>query len=353
MKRASNSVDKTVQDAQNDIEGYIDTGGGYTLIGAGVMFGVSFIIFAAALIGWYRLLILLMVILSVFMLIGWIIWGVLSITSVFVDDLCTAMKGYLNDRYSSDLKDLIPCLDPKAAVEVMHEARQMVIAGVRAVNNELEEYAGSNKYLRYLCSKYVKMSLDELCTSETPFYDQDYTKFTCEARYNGKLKSLEADKDGVVYAYPDAYCPFPTGFYSVEIGDFGEPAPKGLRALRCPFKSKLDDGSANTFGLGQCYTQRQIPYDVFDKKTSTARLAGNIVNIIPDVEGLLRCELVNTAFSRMVGPCDNMAEALASLWAGFLLVAIGYFCLWVSAIVVISRIRFYDEYCEDANPNKV
>merc|ERR1711966_570385 len=74
MKVAADAVDKVVQDAQTDIEAAIDSGGGYTLIAAGVMFGVSFIVFAAALIGFWRLLILLMVILSVFLILGWIVW---------------------------------------------------------------------------------------------------------------------------------------------------------------------------------------------------------------------------------------------------------------------------------------
>jgi len=350
MKTAAAAVDDVVQKAQKDIEAAIDQGGGYTLIAAGVMFGVTFIVFAAALIGFWRLLILLMVILSVFLILGWIVWGVLSITSVFVDDLCTAMKGYLNDRYSSDLKDLIPCLDPKAAVEVMNQAREMVASGVASVNNDLEEYAGANAYLKYLCYNYVKINIEDLCSTlePTPFFDQSYTKFTCEAYNGGKLTGLPTASDGVVYAFPDAYCPYPTSYYSVKVGDFGEPAPKGLKQLRCPFTSELENGDPNKFGLAQCYTMKQIPKDIFDAGATSATSAQSIIDIIPGIEELLQCKLVENAFNRMVGPCDDMAAALASLWAGFLLVAMGYFLIWVSSIVIITRLHHYNEKCTDA-----
>ncbi|MDP4706729.1 MAG: hypothetical protein NWR94_00770, partial [Cyanobium sp. MAG_237] len=93
--------------------------------------------------------------------------------------------------------------------------------------DELEEYAGSNAYLKYLCYQYVKIKMVDLCTEPTPFFEQDYTKFTCEAYKLNKLTGLKADNDGVTYAYPNAFCPYPTSYYSVEVGDFGEPAPKG------------------------------------------------------------------------------------------------------------------------------
>jgi len=58
------------------------------------------------------------------------------------------MKGYLADPLSSDLSTLIPCLEPKTAVEIMNEARDMVRTAVISVNDKLEEYAGDNPYLK-------------------------------------------------------------------------------------------------------------------------------------------------------------------------------------------------------------
>jgi hypothetical protein len=49
----------------------------------------------------------------------------------------------------------------------------------------------------------------------------------------------------------------------------------------------------------------------------------------------------------MVGPCENMATALTNLYAGFLLVALGYFLTWVSTLVVISRLQYYKTGCTD------
>ena len=81
------------------------------MISAGVLFGVTFFVFAAAFIGWWRLLILITVILSVLMIVAWLVWGVVSIITVLVDDLCWAMQDYLDDAQASDLGDLIPCID--------------------------------------------------------------------------------------------------------------------------------------------------------------------------------------------------------------------------------------------------
>ena len=145
--------------------------------------------------------------------------------------------------------------------------------------------------------------------------------------------------------FPDAFCPYPTNFYSVPLGNFST----GLRPLRCPFKGYDDDGTVNEFAMGQCYTMKQLPSDVFDAKAKTAKLAQTVLDVVPMIESLLQCELVSTAFSRMVGPCDGMATALTSLYAGFLLVAMGYFLLWASTLVIISRLQYYRSYCVDAD----
>ena len=79
--------------------------------------------------------------------------------------------------------------------------------------------------------------------------------------------------------------------------------------------------TVNEFAMGQCYTMKQLPSDVFDAKAATAKLAQTVLDVVPMIESLLQCELVSTAFSRMVGPCDGMATALTSLYTGFLLVA--------------------------------
>ena len=357
LEEASGTVDKTAKDAKKDVDDAIDLGGGYTLIAAGVMFGVSFLVMAAGVIGWYRILILFVVILSLFLILGWIVWGALSITNVLIDDLCYAMKEYLNDKYASDLNDLIPCLDPKVAVEVMNKGREMVATGIASVNNKLEDFAGSNPYLKFICYNYVKMDMEKLCTEPTPFYTQRYSQFVCEARQNGKLATLKK-VDGVQYAYPKAFCPYPTSFYSVAVGDFGKPAPKGLRELRCPFKlydteADKESEKVNEFSAAQCYALRQIPYDVFDEGATTATVAQTLLDVIPKIGAVLYCDVVSTAFNRMVGPCDDMTDALTSLWAGFLLVSIGYFCIWVSAIVIISRLKYKEEYCTDGDAYKV
>lgn len=352
MKDAMKTVDNTVQDAQDQIEEYVDMSGLYVTIAAGVMFGITFIVFALGLIGFWRLLIFFTIILSIMMVVGWIVWGLLSLLTVFVDDLCWAMNDYLRDRYNSDLSELIPCMDPDVAVKTMNVAREQVATGIAAVNDQLEEYAGSNPYLKYLCYNYAKVPLKDLCTKPTIYHELSYSRFVCEAENKKKLKdkttwdSWDAQVNDLMM-FPDAFCPYPTDFYSVPLGNFST----GLRPLRCPFKGYDDDDmtQVNEFAMGQCYTMKQIPSDVFDAKAATANLAQTVLDIVPIIESLLQCELVSTAFSRMVGPCDGMATALTSLYTGFLLVAMGYFLLWASTLVIISRLQYYRSYCVDAD----
>ena len=352
MKDAMKTVDNTVQDAQDQIEEYVDMSGLYVTIAAGVMFGITFIVFALGLIGFWRLLIFFTIILSIMMVVGWIVWGLLSLLTVFVDDLCWAMNDYLRDRYNSDLSELIPCMDPDVAVKTMNVAREQVATGIAAVNDQLEEYAGSNPYLKYLCYNYAKVPLKDLCTKPTIYHELSYSRFVCEAENKKKLKdkttwdSWDAQVNDLMM-FPDAFCPYPTDFYSVPLGNFST----GLRPLRCPFKGYDDDDmtQVNEFAMGQCYTMKQIPSDVFDAKAATAKLAQTVLDVVPMIESLLQCELVSTAFSRMVGPCDGMATALTSLYTGFLLVAMGYFLLWASTLVIISRLQYYRSYCVDAD----
>ena len=125
LRDAAGNVDETIQDAQDQIDGVLKQASDIIVIAAGVMFGVTFFVFAAAFIGWWRLLILITVILSILMIVAWLVWGVVSIITVLVDDLCWAMQDYLDDAQASDLGDLIPCMDTKTAVETMNMARDV------------------------------------------------------------------------------------------------------------------------------------------------------------------------------------------------------------------------------------
>ena len=211
------------------------------VISAGVMFGVTFFVFAAAFIGWWRLLILITVILSILMIVAWLVWGVVSIITVLVDDLCWAMQDYLDDAQASDLGDLIPCMDTKTAVETMNMAREMSFNGIVEVNSFLEDFGAENPAQLYLCYQFVRMRLDDLCNSQNPYYGEEYSEFICKGYRNNELTGsdgLDTKDDNEVYAFPKASCPYPTHFYEVLIGNFAnEPTadPPGVRNLRCRF----------------------------------------------------------------------------------------------------------------------
>ena len=85
LRDAADNVDETIQDAQDQIDGVLKQASDVIVIAAGVMFGVTFFVFAAAFIGWWRLLILITVILSILMIVVRLVWGVVSIITVLVD----------------------------------------------------------------------------------------------------------------------------------------------------------------------------------------------------------------------------------------------------------------------------
>jgi hypothetical protein len=371
MDEALDTVEEAIEKAQDQIEAQLDAAGSLILAAAGAMFALSFVVFAAAFIGWWRLLILFIVVLSLGMVLAWIVWGIVAMVTTLVDDLCWAMQDYLDNPDSSDLGDLIPCMDAKTALDTMTLARSMSSLGIVGVNSFLEDYAGTNPYQNYMCYTYVKVRLDELCTEENEYFNDDFTLYVCKAYHNGELDDLEAEEDTHKYVWADAKCPFPTNSYKVKLGDFAnEPnnatAP-GVANLRCPFqgfeveldssgnevidingKPKANLSAPIAFSMGQCYAFRQIPSDMFDRSSYSAELAQGIIDIIPIIEGLLQCEFVDNAFARMVGPCEDMAAALTNLYTAFLLVSLGYFLTWASTLVVISRLQYYKTGCTDA-----
>ena len=188
------------------------------VISAGVMFGVTFFVFAAAFIGWWRLLILITVILSVLMIVAWLVWGVVSIIAVLVDDLCWAMQDYLDSSEASDLGDLIPCMDTKTAVKTMNMLREILLTVSSQMNEQIEKFGTDNPNQLYLCYQFVKMRLEDLCNSQNPYYGEEYSEFICKGYRNNELTGsdgLDTKDDNEVYAFPKAFCPYPTHFYQV------------------------------------------------------------------------------------------------------------------------------------------
>ena len=143
---AAATVDDAIQKAQDDLDEYLTLAGTIIAAAAGVMFGVAFFLAAASFIGYWRLLIFFIVLLSLLMILAWLVWGVVSIVTVLVDDLCWAMGDYLANPDGSDLGDLIPCMNAKTAVETMNMARSMVFTIITGINTELEDYAGADPY---------------------------------------------------------------------------------------------------------------------------------------------------------------------------------------------------------------
>ena len=98
-----------------------------------------------------------------------------------------------------------------------------------------------------------------------------------------------------------------------------------------------------------CYANRQIPSDIWTTYKASASAATGVKDIQTTLDNMLTCGFVDDALRAMGGPCDNMAAASYNLWVWFMLISMGYFMLWVGALVLISRLQYYNDYCRDSD----
>ena len=340
---AAQAVEKEAQNMQDLIDKSLEPAGLYITIIAGAIFGLSITMWALGFFGLFRLMIFFTIFISLMLILSWIIFGLMAIVATLVDDVCWAFEQYLIDPTNSDLSDFIPCMAAADAVEASNAAREQVVTAANYINEIIDTYASTNEYVKYVCLPYAKISMATLCTGTTPFYAQDYTKFVCDAYTKNLLTKLTADADGVVYAYPEADCTagYPTAMYTMGLSTFSTDAA----SIKCDFSSTSDP----IHGLGICYAYRQIPSDIWTTYKASASAATGVEDIQPILENMLTCGFVDDALRAMGGPCDNMAAASYNLWVGFMLISMGYFMLWVGALVLISRLQYYNDYCRDSD----
>jgi len=338
LKKAAATVNDVVADAETKIAEYIELGASFILLVSAVVLGLAVLGLLVVLVGWYRLLIAITVLVSLVLIITWICFGVFSVVVVLIDDLNTSMKDYVKSPESSDLSSLIPCIEPNAALDTMKSSRGGYRDAVIKVNEELRKFAGAvpnpgggvdgNPYVTYLCYNYARTTVQEMCDAPlSPYYKEPYAQFACDGYRNGKVV---ASKE----VLPQEKCPYPTGYHKNQLGEFRTV----YEYLRCPFKSTMDDGSANQMGLASCLGVRQIPYDLWDTAADLADAGQLLVNVFPEIEALIQCSMVTNTFAAMNGPVGDMVTALNDLWTGLLLVGVAYFSLWVIQIVATSRL---------------
>ena len=189
--------------------------------------------------------------------------------------------------------------------------------------------------MKYVCLPYAKINIDTLCTSSTPFHDQFYTQYVCDAYKSNPLIGLRSlaiiDSDNVRYAYPETDCAtgYPTSLYTTNLSSFTTDAA----SIRCPFES------SSVLGLGYCYHHRQVPHDIFDAYSRHASLAADVMDTQATLENIAKCDFVSEAIEAMIEPCKKMASASQSLWFGFMLMSVGLFFLWIAALVDSGMLR--------------
>jgi len=323
-------VDEVVNDNADDLKNTLEQYTIVFLITACAFLGLAIVGMAFSVLGWSKLLVIVCWIGGILLILAWIIFGLSSVVYVIVDDLCTAMDGYLEEPETSDLSSLIPCLDEQTAIDTMGTARESIFTIIKDVNDRMRELEQPpvSVELPLLCMQYTRMTKEDLCweaengSSDFDPVDEGYIEFVCES----DIRDYEE-------VYPRMNCPFPRGRNYVTLGEFVE----SYEPFRCEYSS--NDSFQQ---VASCRQDGLVPSDYWDdfvlSAGDDAQTAQNIIDVEPNIAELIRCEFVDSTFQKLTGtPCDNLTGGLELLWTGFLMVSLGYLCLWTTWVIAAKR----------------
>jgi len=313
---ATGKVRDTVEENEQDIYDYMEQASLGFIILAGVLLFVILLAMTFTLLGWPKMLLFSVILGSILLILAWVFFGSTSIVVTVIDDLCTSMERYVEDPATSELDSLIPCVEEDVAIETMNDSRRAIKELIQEVNSALDMYSPES----YICELYEEKALSIMCASPST----DYEMFVCGEEHN--MDNLAGN------AYPEAECPYPGATYTNYIGNF----EYDYSYLLCD-ESSAPDGVTDMDAW--CFTEGKISESQFMEYVDKAVAAQAVIDVMPQIEGLLQCTFVTDAFEEITdGPCDDMLDSMLLLWIGFVLNAVMYLCLWVIWIVAHSRI---------------
>ncbi|TKY67477.1 hypothetical protein E2542_SST10371 [Spatholobus suberectus] len=194
--------------------------------------------------------------------ICWLIFGLYFFLENFSNDTCTVLYNFEENPYNNSLTSILPCDELRSAKSILHE----IGAGISNLVNEVNANVGSlfpNHV--YVCNPF----------SAPP-----------------------------EYLYQPEHCP-PN---SIQIGDI----PKVLKPYTCFDDSDEKCGSEDFLNGGE--------YEVVESCTSSIQ---NLLNMFPNMERLIGCQLVKDAFSQvLLRHCKPLKKFARMAWLGMVFLAV-------------------------------
>jgi hypothetical protein len=316
---SGDQLETTVEENCDDIQGMLDDAASMFLAMAALLAAVAVIGLPVAWLGWAKVLFAISGLGCIMLLLCWIIFGVTSSTYTIVSDLCWAMEDYLENPEGSDLSSVMPCMDKQTSVETMDEARR-AIQEILHDSNDAFLQIGDDFTADLLTEYFRKMDVSDLCVG-----GNEVAKFPEDPEYVTLQCLLYAEerggRDWKAYPYEGEYVPGDRN--SVLLEDF----EAYYGPMRCDEPSTGDE-----VALYQCFQDGlMMPADIYDDAAKSAESAATVVQSIPTIESLIRCDIVVETFEEITdGTCDDMTNEIMMLWVGFMCLAIGYTGLWFS-----------------------
>ena len=268
----------------------------------------------------WKLLIIVTVFTSLFMILSWISWGLLTMVGTFLNDMCWSMEEFVkpDGEVRMDMMDILPCVSAKAAVDTIgmlrnsilektYEANQIIVD-----NNPLRE-------LPLLCQEYVAVSVDETCSPTGNYAQTNYAKTVCSAKDAGLLNN-DIDADGY-YFYPEKGCVYSNSTWDNNLGS----------------RRHVVDAS----DFERMYAGK-IASSEYNRAKDAAEHASRLIGIVPETQKLVTCGYVKDAFRAISVECDATIDNLKIMWVGNVVLALSLFCVWSSYAVAINRLSNRD-----------
>ena len=338
LSDAATTVKEQITDTRDLIEKYVDQIQLGADILSGVLLGVAFITMVLSVLNFWRILIFFSIITSLILILCWIVVGVLSAIGVLLEDFCYTGTQYVINPKLVDLSKDIPCPAESDVVKFGNEFRQMVSNIVSDVNTQVHTFNGFNsgRMKDYICVPYQAQTIASLCgstpqvtagTTTSPFWNDTYTNYVCEAHANGVLS-------GVTTAYPVwdkllGNC--------VTGGGYTNYTMTATNSVRQKNKYLISDPSLSTdavYGNLTGVNATKMRKDLAD--------LNKVNDIIPTFEGILRCDFITNMFLSINEGCYDTANAIQDMWKGFVVISVAYLMLWITMLVTIGRMSNED-----------
>jgi hypothetical protein len=338
LENAAKTVQKTILDTQDLIEKYVDQIQLGADIVSGVLLGVAFITMVLAVFNFWRLLIIFSVITSIILILSWIIAGVLSAVGVLLEDFCYTAAQYVISPKLVDLSKDIPCPKAEEVVSFGNQFRSMIADVVSEVNINLRDFNKANvpntNKVDYLCMPYQFQTIADLCGSSstvsagswtTPLWNDEYSNYICENFFKNNLGYTSSN----ALVYPD--------WQNLNCGSNGYTNFTAAFDSLLPFKNKISDSN-----LASKYA------DVTNWSSTGANFTKNLADlsslnaVVPTFESILKCDFISDMFASIGPGCYDATYAIQDMWRGFVVVSVGYMCLWITMLVTIGRMSNAD-----------